>query len=153
MPKIAVPLTDALIRRTKPAAKMVILFDGLGLYLEIQPNGVRNWRFRYRRASGNENLLSFGPYPEVSLAEAREARTEVRRLLRTGIDPVTHREMRRREALERDANTFEKLAREWHGVKQISWTPNYARNVLHRLESDVFPDVGRDRSTTFRIAN
>jgi hypothetical protein len=79
----------------------------------------------------------------VGLAEAREARTEARRLLRRGIDPAIHRETRRREALDRDANTFEKLAREWHGVKQISWTPNYAENVLHRLESDVFPDVGK----------
>jgi hypothetical protein len=34
MSRTAVPLTDALIRRTNPAAKMVKLFDGLGLYLD-----------------------------------------------------------------------------------------------------------------------
>jgi hypothetical protein len=113
------------------------------MYLEILPNGNKFWRFRFRQTTGKENLMTFGPYPEVSLAHAREKRSSARRLLSEGIDPAKHRDAQRREAVEIDANTFEKMAREWHGVKETSWPPDYACNVLHRLEIDIFPALGK----------
>ena len=74
MPKLANPITDLQIKRAKPSAKLQKLSDGAGLYLEILPNGSRSWRFRFRMANGKENLLTFVPYPEVSLSAAREQR-------------------------------------------------------------------------------
>ena len=143
MPKLANPLTDLKIRNTKPGSKLLKLSDGDGMYLEILPNGNKFWRFRFRQANGKENLMTFGQYPEVSLADAREKRSAARRLMGEGIDPAKHRDEQRRAAIAIDANTFEKLAREWHGVKKNSWSPAYARNVLHRLEMDIFPGVGK----------
>ena len=143
MPKLANPLTDLKIRQTKPGSKLLKLSDGDGLYLEILLNGNKCWRFRFRQANGKENLMTFGPYPDVSLADAREKRSSARRLLGEGIDPAKHRDEQRRTASAMDANTFEKLAREWHGVKTKSWSPAYARNVLHRLEMDIFPGLGK----------
>lgn len=142
MPKLANPITDLQIKRTKPGAKIRKLADGGGLYLEILPNGSRFWRFRFRQATGKENLLSFGPYPEVSLASARERRDAARRLLLEGTDPGAHRDQRRQVAKAAANSTFEKVAREWHALKMSSWTPDYGNNVLHRLECDVFPSIG-----------
>ncbi|MGY8605422.1 Arm DNA-binding domain-containing protein [Gluconobacter cerinus] len=49
-----------------------------GLFILIQPNGSRLWRMNYR-FGGREKLLSFGAYPKVSLALARDAvRNEMR---------------------------------------------------------------------------
>jgi hypothetical protein len=38
------PLTDVLIRNTKPSDRPIKLFDGDGLYLLVGPNGSRGWR-------------------------------------------------------------------------------------------------------------
>jgi hypothetical protein len=38
--------------------------DGHGMYLEVQPNGARYWRLKYRYA-GKEKRLSLGVYPDV----------------------------------------------------------------------------------------
>ena len=66
---------------------------------------------------GKENWLSLGPYPEITLAEAREKRTEARRLFRDGTDPARHRDDAKRIAAEKAAYTFEKVAREWYQTK------------------------------------
>ncbi len=69
------PLTDAAIRRAKPAAKPQKLADGGGLFLFITVAGAKSWRWKYRVA-GKEKLLTLGLYPDVTLAKAREARED-----------------------------------------------------------------------------
>ena len=71
-------LTALQVEHTKPGSKPVRLYDGRGLYLEISPAGGRRWRFRYFVAR-RERRMSIGPYPEVSLKEAREKREELRK--------------------------------------------------------------------------
>src|SRR3546814_1041125 len=80
------PLTDAAIRRAKPAAKAVRLYDSGGLYLEVAPNGGRYWRQKYRFA-GKEKRLALGVYPDVSLADALVRLDEARTRLASGVDP------------------------------------------------------------------
>jgi hypothetical protein len=142
MPKLAKPLSDAQIKRAKPGIKLVKLYDGHGLYLEVQPSGGKFWRFRYRQASGKETTIKFGPYPQVGLADAREKRTETRRVLLDGGNPLQHREQALRASLLASEYTFRKVATEWHGLKVKAWSAHYGKNVLHRLEMDVFPDIG-----------
>ena len=55
-------LTETLIRQTKAGPKPIKLFDGRGLYLLVNPNGSRWWRFKYR-FEGREKLISSGPIP------------------------------------------------------------------------------------------
>lgn len=141
MPKIAIPLTDTACRKAKPTEKPYKLADGGGMYLLVEPNDRKYWRLKYRH-DGKEKLLSFGVYPEVSLAEARQARETARRLLRDGTDPALARQQARRVRSSNAANTFEKVAREWHAVNLAKWTPDYGHNILHRLIQDVFPVIG-----------
>lgn len=143
MPKLAKPLSDAQIKRAKPGPRLVKLYDGHGLYLDVQPTGSKAWRFRYRQASGKETTITLGPYPELSLADARDKRTELRRVLLDGGDPLQHREQVRRASMRATEYTFRKIVTEWHGLKVKSWSPDYGKNVLRRLELDIFPAVGR----------
>lgn len=132
------PLTDAVIRQAKPEEKQVRKTDGGGLVLIVEPTGVKNWRLRYR-FQGRPNMLSLGKYPEVSLAEARRHRDEVKRLLSQGIDPSEQRKAVKRAP----ADSFEAVSREWFAKKAPTWAEAHAKRVLERLENHVFPWLGR----------
>lgn len=135
-------LTEMQVRNAKPRDKPYKLFDGGGMYLEVAPTGSRIWRLKFRQASGKENRLTFGPYPEITLQEAREKRLETRRLMLQGVDPAKHRDATRRVAADQLANTFEKIAREWYANKVPTWSDRTAKNMIQRLEADIFPQIG-----------
>jgi len=84
-------LTDFKIRQAKSRPKVYKLTDGRGLHLLVHPNGGKYWQVRYRFA-GKEKTASLGPYPDVSILEARDARETLRKQLRTGVDPLTPRQ-------------------------------------------------------------
>jgi hypothetical protein len=69
--------------------------DSGGLHLFVSPKGAKVFRFRYR-IHGREKLISLGAYPDVKLAEAREKRSEMRRLVAKGIDPSEKRQAEKR---------------------------------------------------------
>lgn len=139
------PLTIRKIEASKPGPKVTTLTDGMGLQLVISPNGSRGWRLRYTRPNGKRNMMSLGSYPEVSLAEAREKRTDARRLLDKGIDPVEHRQQERREQQFAAKNTFRILAKEWHEMMSQRWKASSKRAAQSwaALERYVFPYVGK----------
>lgn len=143
-------LTDVVCRNSAcPADKArVRLTDSGGLYLEVTPNGSRRWFWKYR-FGGKEKRLVLGHYTEVgskkvsvSLKDAREARDDARKLLRTGTDPAQKRQL---DKLTRQAVagiTFEAVARELHAVKHNGWSPRYAARWIERMEKDLFPWIG-----------
>ncbi len=134
-------LTDIKCKNAKPAAKPRKLSDGAGMYLEIMPNGSKYWRLKYR-INGTEKRLALGVYPEITLSEAREKRDQARRLLRDAIDPSHAKQDEKRLAKLSAGNSFEKLTREWHERNKGRWSPAYAKNVLDRMEADIFPVIG-----------
>jgi hypothetical protein len=71
-------LSDAVIRSAKSRDKAYKLSDGQGLYLLVNPNGSRWWRFKYR-VNGREKLISLGVYPDTSAKLAREQRDAARK--------------------------------------------------------------------------
>src|SRR5438445_2395386 len=101
-----------MIRNAKPTGKLYRLFDGRGLYLEVSASGGRWWRLKYRFA-GKEKRLSLGVFPDVGLKDARERRDAARQLLARGIDPSVERKVQKAASVEREANSFETVAREW----------------------------------------
>lgn len=143
MARTTTPLTDMQVRNAKPKDKTYRLFDGGGLYIEVAPTGSRIWRLKFVQANGKESRLTFGPYPEISLQDAREKRLETRRLMLHGVDPAKHRDANRRVVADRLANTLEKIAREWYANKVPTWSERTAKNMVQRLEADIFPALGR----------
>jgi integrase len=143
MARTTTPLSDMQVRNAKPKDKTYKLFDGGGLYVEVASTGSRIWRFKFVQANGKESRLTFGPYPEISLQDAREKRLETRRLMLQGVDPAKHRDANKRLVADRLANTFEKIAREWYANKVPTWSERTAKNMIQRLEADIFPTLGR----------
>lgn len=93
MAKKTVPLSPTEVKNAKPEDKMYKLSDGDGLQLRIMPTGSKQWIFNYYRPySKKRTSLSFGNFPEVSLAQARQKRLEARELVAQDIDPKEHKE-------------------------------------------------------------
>lgn len=134
-------LTDKQCRNAKPREKTYRLTDEKGLYLEVGANGTRYWRMKYRHA-GKEKRLALGVYPDVPLSEARERRDDARKLLSEGIDPGETRKAEKRSRMLAAVNSFEAVAREWHGKQAHVWKPKHADDVLRRLEVNIFPHLG-----------
>ena len=134
-------LTDAPIRKAKPKDKPYKIADGGGMYLEVMPNGSKYWRMKYRHG-GKEKRLAFGVYPDVSLALARERREEARKLLANGCDPGAVKQAQKTARVERAANSFEVVAREWYAKQSATWTESHGSRIMQRLERDIFPWIG-----------
>jgi integrase len=127
--------------KLKPGAARGKMFDEGGLFLLLDASGGKWWRFKYR-FGGKEKLLSFGVYPAVSLKDARERRDEARKLLANGIDPGEQRKAVKSARGERDANSFEVVAREWFAKFKPKWVESHSAKIITRLERDVFPWIG-----------
>lgn len=104
-------LTDTAIRNAKPKDKPYKVSDSQGLYLLVNPRGSKLWRVKYR-IDGVERKLAIGPYPEITLAEARAARDAARRQVAHAIDPNYAKRQARIEATMRTETIFSKVAEE-----------------------------------------
>lgn len=102
------PLSDVQIRNFKPRERPYKVSDFDGLFVSVNPNGSKLWRFKYR-LDGREKLLSIGAYPAVSLAQARAARDDARAKVAEGIDPSEAKQEDKRIRLAVKGETFEKL--------------------------------------------
>lgn len=135
------PLTDAAARQAKPGTSPTKLSDGHGLYLLVNPSGSKLWRWKYRHL-GKEKLMPLGQYPLVTLAQARQARDDARRLLAQGVDPMEERKLAKVAAKAAAEDSFESIARQWWAHWSGPRSPRHADYVIRRLEADVFPALG-----------
>ncbi|QIQ20997.1 integrase domain-containing protein [Zophobihabitans entericus] len=143
MAKQTKPLSDTEIKTAKPKCNDYTLHDGEGLQLIIKTTGNKIWQFRYYRPITKKRAkLSFGSYPEISLAEARRRRAEARSLVAKNIDPQDYQKEQLKKILEARDNTFNFIAKQWFEVKKTSITADYAKDIWRSLEKDIFPTIG-----------
>lgn len=96
-----------------------------GLFLAVSPPhksnqkatyGSKVWRYEYRwppTAKGKRQTLTYGRYPELSLAEAREKHLEARKAIANGINPTEQKQEQKRAMLDAQGNTYESLSKKW----------------------------------------
>ena len=135
------PLTAIQVKQAMPREKPYKLADGGGLYLLVNPNGAKYWRYKYRYV-GREKVLALGVYPEVSLKEAREAHQAARKSRRQGADPGEQRKVEKLTRHLAAVNSFEAVAREWFGRIMPQKSESYRVRTLRILEKDLFPQLG-----------
>ena len=135
-------LNDAAIKNAKPKSKTDKLKDGGGLFLYVEPNGSKRWRYRFQ-FEGKEQLLSLGVYPDVTLKEARLERDRLKDLINQGINPSEQRKALRATPDGFHPNAFEIVAREWFKEVEPTLSPKTANSTIQRLEKHVFPYVGK----------
>ncbi len=124
-------LTNAAVKAARARASAYKIADERGLHLFVAPTGRKSFRWRFRFA-GQEQLLTIGQWPEVTLDSARARAEAAREQLGRGVDP-------RSAPL---VMTFERAARSWHAQQLAGWTPVHAADVLASLERYVFPAIG-----------
>jgi integrase len=105
------PLTDTAVRNAKAAGKPFKMADGGGLFLYVTPAGGKLWRLKCR-FGGKEQLLSFGAYPTVGVADARQKREEAKRQLAEGKSPAVEKKRAAIIAKAAQGATFAKVAEE-----------------------------------------
>lgn len=132
-------LTTFALKALKPGPKPIKKSDGGGLFILVEVNGSKLWRFGYRH-KGKQKLLAGGRFPDVSLLAARAWRETMKHQLALGLDPAEERakQPERPEA----GNSFEEVAREWLESRTLAWVPKYAGHIVRRLENDIFPVIG-----------
>lgn len=133
-------LTDAQARNAKPnkdTGKASKISDGGGLTLLVKEVG-KYWQLRYRFL-GKEQTLSLGVYPQVSLAQAREARDKAKTQLKEGINPSAQK--RSAQMLESVEDTFEYVALEWLELNKSNLAGSTYQKSLWLLEL-LFPSIG-----------
>ncbi len=135
-------LTDAKIRQTKPRTAQYKLYDGGGLHLLITTTGSKLWRWKYMKGNGSEGLKGLGRYPDVSLAQAREARNEMRKQLVQGIDPAEKARDEKHARLVAAENSFKSVALSWWAKWSVGRSVQHADQVMRRFEKNVFPHIG-----------
>ncbi len=86
--------------------------------------------------------MSFGSFPEVSLAQARSKKRDARELLAKDIDPQEHRDEQKRTNSIAHANTLKHIASKWLDVKKTTVSKGHAEDTWRSLELHIFPDLG-----------
>ena len=121
-----------------------VLHDGGGLYLRVSAAGARSWVFRFQ-LDGKRRDMGLGPFPDISLAEARAKAVAHRKQRHDGIDPLDAKAAQRqaqRVSIVK-GRTFREVAEEFISRNEAGW-----RNVKHRqqwrntLATYVYPTLG-----------
>jgi integrase len=134
-------LTDIQIKRAKPGEKLYKLADSHGLFLAVLPSGAKSFRLKYRFA-GKEKVLTFGVWPIVTLAMARERALDAKRLLLDNIDPATEKRAAKAATITQAGDTLEIIAREWHAKQKRRWAERQHNRFIASLAADAFPRLG-----------
>jgi len=138
------PLNNTQIKQAKAQEKEYNLADGQGLSLRIKPNGTKTWLFNYYRPHSKKRVnISFGPYPTLGLADAREKRDEARKLLAKDIDPKEHRDTHNQQRSLETSQTLNFVGEQWLKVKKSEVSKDHAEDVWRSLELHVFPSLGK----------
>lgn len=134
-------LNDLKIKQLKAKDKVYRVADHSGLCIEVRPTGKKFWRYRYRYLN-KPQMITIGPYPEVSLSYARSKTSEYREFLSKNIDPMQVKKNERIEAIQSQEGTFKIIAHEYldnkKKAKSKGWL--YVRN--HSYDIDIFPLIG-----------
>ncbi len=154
-------LTETQIRSAQPREKSYKLTDAQGLYLEVKPNGVKAWRYRFQMVRGIhrcESVYTLGTYaaikkdetPEqtaerqaadlLTLEEARIRLIGARALVKKGINPADQRKTDKILVSQSNANTFAAVAKEWLALKD--WENSTKARTISMLERLIYPKIG-----------
>ena len=145
MARTTKPLTNTEIEKAKPQASKYSLPDGQGLFLLIMPNGSKLWRFNYYKPITKKRTeMSFGAFPQISLANARQMREESRALLSKGIDPQKQREQDEHDKKMEIATTYEAVAWAWFEYRKSkrNFSEGYRKDVESLIRRNLLPHFG-----------
>jgi integrase len=137
-----VKLTDQSIKAIQVVEKAQKFADEKGLYLYVTPTGLKSWRYDYR-SNGKRVTVTFGRYPEVSLATARRKHLDARAALASGTDPAQQKKIQKLERRNALSNTFDNVANAWFAGKEARRSAVWRETHSLYMRRDLSPYIGR----------
>lgn len=113
--------------------------DGNGLVLTVNKAGGAYWQWRTTGPTGKETTVSYGTYPLVGLAEARNKHRDAKRMKLDGQNPVAARQQAKALALVKAGNTWGEAASEWLEVMESKWSAAHLKTVKTRIDHYLGP--------------
>lgn len=150
-------LTETKARRIKPGDKPVA--DGTVTGLRLIPttaNGRGNWQLRFVSPETKRRRdMGLGVYPEVGIADARDRALAARKLIASGLDPITETRKKKEQAASVvQVPTFEEAARTVHEEHKSGWSNGkHVDQWINTLTTYVFPVIGRRRVDMLKPAD
>jgi integrase len=153
MPKIAKELSPIEIKRlscridpdTGEASETRYPVGGVsGLLLRVNPSGSRQWILRIKVGNRRPDI-GLGPYPEISLAQARDKAREMKEKARNGIDPLEERRSLKRSLLAEQISTltFQKAMEQYIRMKAKEFkNPRQEAQWTNSLNTYAIPHLG-----------
>jgi integrase len=129
-------LNNTQVKNLKPKDKLYRIADSNGLAIEVNPNGSKLWRYRYRFYN-KATMMTLWSYPKVSLLDARQARDNNKQLLKKGVNP----QQTRAQSLGTNP-TFKDMFKSWYNIKIDGWTEGYAEDTMQRANNYLMPIIG-----------
>jgi integrase len=139
--KNTVKLTDRSVKAIEPTDKPQKFADEKGLYLYVSQHGTKSWRYDYR-IGGKRATVTFGKYPEVTLANARKKHLEARIKLANGGDPAQEKKVQKLERQNLQSNTFDDVAKIWFESKATRRSQVWREAHTLYLRRDLSPFIG-----------
>ncbi len=112
--------------------------DGGGLYLIVFKSGLKSWKYNFL-FSGSQRTITYGSYPDLSLAEARELHREAVNKKNQGINPA---EQKQKDKYKTDEYSFSKIAEEWYQQNVHTWAKRTADKKQQFLRDYINPHIG-----------
>ena len=129
------------VTSARPREREYKLTDGAGLYLLVKPNGRKLWRLNYAYL-GKQRTLSFGAWPDVGLADARERRDQARKLIAAGLDPSHEAKLAEARAMLCEENSFKLVAEEWVAKQEREGMSEVTLSKIRWLLAKAYPRIG-----------
>ena len=129
-------LSEAQVKSAKPKEKYYMLRDDRGLYLRVDTSGRKYWIFRYWE-NKKEHQISLGPYPDLSLKDARIKRDELHAVRAKGEKIST--------LSEKTPHIFGEVTDEWLKTRMKGKADNYLKTIHFRLNKYILPELGAMR--------
>ena len=129
-------LTEIAVKNAKPNdGKPRKYTDGGGLYLYVTSTN-KSWRYNYRYQQ-KQKTLTFGTWPEISLADARSMHDEARSRLAKEQDPA-------KKAVAAQAIRFRDVGDEWFEMISGDWSDTHRVRSRRLLDQYIYPFIGDD---------
>lgn len=144
MPKKAQELSPlAVSRLAKPGFHFV---GGVaGLALQVLPSGGRSWVLRATVGTKRRDM-GLGGFPDVTLADAREAARVARAKVRSGIDPIEEAQSARSmlRLAQSNAVSFERASLTYIETHEAGWrNVRHAQQWRNSLATHAYPVLGQ----------
>jgi len=145
--------SDLSIKALQAKDKPYRLNDGKGLFILVNPDGSKYWRFNYS-FQNKRKKLSLGVYPETGLKVARNKAAECREQILHNIDPSQSRKDQKQAVQQSQAdqeriehgiplkNSFTEVSNLWLAAFEHTVSPSTFYKTSTRIKQHILPYIG-----------